>query len=75
MSVKLLSEWTPEPLFVRHLQRKTGKGSCSSLQRWRREGTVPPIFEWIKVGRVVLWRERKEEFERARHPAQRSANP
>jgi hypothetical protein len=58
MSTELLAEWTPEPAFVPQLQNKTGgKGSRSTLQRWRRQDTVPEIFEWMKVGRVVFWRE------------------
>jgi hypothetical protein len=60
MSGEILTEWTPEPAFVPLLQLKTGSGSRSTLQRWRRLGTVPQIFEWTRVGRVVLWRERKE---------------
>jgi hypothetical protein len=60
MSTELLADWTPEPLFVPRMQDKIGKGSRSTLQRWRREKTVPEIFEWMKVGRVVLWRERPE---------------
>jgi hypothetical protein len=61
MSTELLADWTPEPEFVPQLQNKTGgKGSRSTLQRWRRQDTVPDIFEWMKIGRVVLWREKPE---------------
>jgi hypothetical protein len=60
MSTELLADWTPEPEFIPLLRDRTGgKGSRASLQRWRREGTVPEIFEWMKVGRVVFWRERR----------------
>jgi hypothetical protein len=57
---EILSEWLPEPAFAELLQRKTGKGARTTLQRWRRLGTVPQFFEWTKVSRVVMWRERKE---------------
>jgi hypothetical protein len=67
VSTKLLADWTPEPQFVPQLRESTGgKGSRSSLQRWRREDTVPAAFEWMKVGRVIFWRERKELEARGR---------
>jgi hypothetical protein len=52
-------DWTPEAEAARILREKTGYGAVTTLQRWRRLDEIPTGFEWKKIGRAVLWRERE----------------
>jgi hypothetical protein len=60
MANKILTEWMPEKEFASAIRARTGYGSRVTLQRWRQLGIVPPVYEWLKIGRAVMWRERKE---------------
>jgi hypothetical protein len=54
----VLNGWHREKEFANLLKKKTGLGSRVTLARWRRLKTVPKEFEWTRVGRAAMWRER-----------------
>jgi hypothetical protein len=73
MSTELLQGWLLEPDFVSKMKEKTGgHGSVATLQRWRREDRVPDCFEYMKVSRLVFWREKPAQPGAGRHPQQSS---
>jgi hypothetical protein len=57
----VLGDWIPEPIFAEKLREELGYGSEATLKRWRRLNKIPQGYEWKHIGRMPVWRPKKDE--------------
>jgi hypothetical protein len=61
IETSIVGDWIPEPVFAQKLQKAIGYGSEATLKRWRRLNKIPEGYECKHIGRMPMWRPKKDE--------------